>query len=604
MREWILRVVIKKEILDFSRRQDLARSWLSLVAAQEEVARAKVRLEELKSEISALDRLNVFTDTKEEAEEKDCKQRVQVRQKDVVRHAKDVASAMKELCTLEPDFLVALELEAFLRRTLQVESAAEAKKIAEDVEQWVERLTAGQRVWAEDDTPARLDGPFQNLGLSALTLGVALFHSTESVERRWGESIRVIPSKPLLKRLVQKCRVALASDRPGVPLPADLLQALRGEPEGPGKTSVSPLSALTEQQMEPGFEALETICRELAGLRLTLKLNRKKISALDRLNVFTDSESEARQKRLKAQTQALRARLQSELEAFHERHLRMRAELWPTLVLDLGHDLHTLVSSIGVSDPTGFFTKTAEILNREPAALAAHRFLQAIEQRFPGVPSLDFLQSQLFRWVDTAPLETAPTVNFPMPPLLEDSEIAALFHQALVSKGYSSSRQAIHDAEDRLANLQSEISNQSVGQKALGALSLFMSRVSDNSWRERQATQEYLAQARSEAEDTILSALWDAYAPCALHHLLRELTTQVASVRAVVESREREDSEGNTSTEYYSVAVGKYEAMATSLRIRRFLEKSSSDFPFPQQWLESYSESSTSQAIASQPLIF
>lgn len=117
-------MTIKPEILDFAKQYDLARSWLNLLSAQVEVSQAERRLQELKSEISTLDRLNVFTDTREEAEEKDCKQRVQSRQKDVVRHAKDVAGALKELCAQDPEFGLALELEGHLLSELTTRIAS------------------------------------------------------------------------------------------------------------------------------------------------------------------------------------------------------------------------------------------------------------------------------------------------------------------------------------------------------------------------------------------------------------------------------------------------------------------------------------------------
>lgn len=596
-------MTIKPEILDFAKQYDLARSWLNLLSAQVEVSQAERRLQELKSEISTLDRLNVFTDTREEAEEKDCKQRVQSRQKDVVRHAKDVAGALKELCAQDPEFGLALELEGHLRQSLQVESAAEAKKLGGKIEQWVDALTKGHQNWQGDDTPAELVGPYRNLGTAALTLAAALLNSTEGVERRWESSVRVLQTKPLLKRLAHKCRISLDTDAPGTPLPGFLLATLRGDPASRQEASDSPLTSLSEQQLEPGFEALERTSREIAHLRLTVKLNRSKISTLDRINVFTDSEAEAREKRLKAAVKSLQTRFQSELESLLNSHSRMRAELWPTWILDLGHDLHGKVSSIGVSDPSGFFTKTAEILNREAPALAAHNFLQAMDKRFPGTPALERLQSVISHWGEAAPIQVAPIEHFPMPPQLEEKEIAALFHLALQSKGYTSSRQAIQDAEHRLENLQGEISRQSAGQKALGMLSLLVARVGDNSWRERKATEEYLHQARREAEESVLLALWEGYAPCALGHLLSELTTRIASITAVVHSRTVEDSEGNTSTEYYSVAQGKTEAVETSLTIRRLLEKSSSKYPFPQQWLEEYTENQTSREIAAQPLV-
>lgn len=597
-------MTVKPEILEFAKQRDLPRSWLNLLSAQEEVKRAEARLKELKHEISVLDRLNVFTDTPQEAEEKDCKERVKARQKEIVRHAKDVAKALKDLSAEDSEFALALEMERYLRRSLEVASAAEAVKVGREVERCVDVLSKDHHSWTESDAPVELTGPHANLSRAALALAAALINSSDGAEPRWERSVPVLNNKPLLKRLVHTCRLALDSDLPGTPIPGALLAEFRGPRFAEQGSETSSLEALSKERLEPHFEALESICQEIGILRFTLRVNRGTISTLDRLNVFTDSESEAREKRFKAQLESLRVRFEDEMMALMKAHSVMRSELWPTWTLDLGHDLYGKVTAIQATEPSGIFEKTAKIINRDAPALAAHDFLQAVDTRFPGAPALGRLKSVISYWGEQVPFEVEPVSHFPMPRMLEEKEIAVLFHEALRGTDYASRREAILDAQAKLEALQSDISRQSVGQKALGALSLFVPQMGDGSWRERKAAEEYLTAAHREEEAMTLHALWEVYAPCALGHLLSELTTRIASITAVVHTRTVRTDKGSDRTEYYSVAEGKSEALETAALLRKLLEKSSSTYPFPHQWLEVYTENRTSQEIAAQPLAF
>lgn len=586
---------ILEDVTKFAHERRLGQSWLSLLSSYQDTTEAAQRVSALSASISTADRLNVFSQSREEAEEKDWKERLSHRQEETRHFAVEVMGLLKELSERVPGFSVTMVLEGYLRRVDSLSTAEDAVKLSQQIEAWVSELARHETVSDSDTQPPSPGGPFPRLAMSCLELAAALSLARNSSERRWGDAVPVLSPRHLLLRLVHRCRAAAGQDLPGIPLPCALLKHLRGLEE-PVEAEDPILGSLSKAELDARFRELENLCGTLARVRLGLRTIKGRISVMDRVNVFTDTQDEATEKAWKVELKGLTSSFHDLCHRLLKDTLALRARAWPTFLLDHGSSLAAMVRRISVTDPQGFINRTAEVTQREPAAMAVGAFRNALLSSYAGAPRLEVLRAGVEHEPVNLAAEVVPISHCPMPEAPDTARILSLLARELRGD-YQRAKQAVEEARHRVRDTETEIAGKT-GFEA--AREMFSSLLGGGS---AGAAERSLQDKQRELDEALVWAVWRVYAPSALSYLLDQLGDEIASIRAEVHSRTVRSND-STRTEYYSVLIGEEKACHTGEFLQQLIQDTAREALFPCQWLEQYCDNATSRELRAQPLAF
>ncbi|MFA7482471.1 MAG: hypothetical protein WC314_18320 [Vulcanimicrobiota bacterium] len=592
-------------ILELVRRANISRSWVGMMVARKEIENAERTMAQARSDTSFLDKLNFFTDSPEEAQVKDCKQRIKVRTAECEAYKKDVAAFLNSLESQVEHFSFAVKLESFLYRAGQLGDPKGCQALVKELTAWtLEQVSLSQEKLdsAPEQVFERVSGPLAGTMKALWMLRAVLSETSQVQEQHWGHPWGFLKFRPLILALIEDCYQAFKLDSSETPLPCDIFALL--QPEEPAELEGSPcgqaLKSAAEDLLERRFPKLKSIAERMAGTQLLLMANKSKISTLDRVVFWSDTEAEAMEKGLKAKLEDLKLQLDTEWEALVLENLTLRENNWGTLLLDWGSHISTLVGRMGASSPSGFFTKTSVVLNREEPVVEVERLRRRVLERYPQGHDLEQIRRQAaaIKIPDQAAL--GPTPANPSPPSLSSEELVAAVARELRLTGYFQNRADAKKLQEELNDadlVRGEIERGAGFLKVLGMMAGDLS-----FYRQKMRAQIEANSLYRSAEHNFLRALNRVHSPTAIGFVLSELGSALAAVTAYVAKRTYTDSDGDTQTEYYGALEGMQPVHENTELLDTLIFEQAEDLYFPLQSLEIYAGGPAGALLSAQPL--
>lgn len=597
---------MSERILELVRRANISRSWVGMMVAREEIENAEKTMAQAKSDTSFLDTLNFFTDSPEEAQVKDCKQRIKVRTAECEAYEKDVTAFLNSLESQFEHFSFAIKLESLLYRAGQLGDPKGCQALIKELTVWTLQGVSLSQDKLDSDLEQvfeRVSGPLARTVKTLWMLRAVLSETSQVRELHWGHPWGFLRFRPLILALIEDCYKAFKLDSSETPLPCDIFAMLQPVVK-PAELEISPceqaLKSAAEDLLERRFPILKSIAERMAGTQLLLVANQSKISTLDRVVFWSDTEAETVEKRLKAKLEDLKLQLDTEWEALVLENLTLRENNWGTLLLDWGSHISTLVGRIEASSPSGFFTKTSVVLNREEPVLEVEKLRRRVLERYPQVRDLEQIRRQAAAIKIPNQAAVEPTPAHPSPPSLSREELVKAVARELRLTGYFQNKA---DAE----RLQEDLSDADIVrgeiERGAGFLKVLSMLAGDlNFYRQKMRAQIEANSLYRSAEHSFLRALNRVHSPAAIGFVLSELGTALAAVTAYVAKRTYTDSDGDTQTEYYGALEGMQPVHENTELLDTLIFEQAEDLYFPLQSLEIYAAGPAGALLRAQPL--
>lgn len=574
-------------------RSSVGQFWRALSDVRQEQAVLQQKLAELKTQISTLDRINVFTDSPDEAREKRFKERLAACKVEEQNSAQALQQFFQDCQNLRPEFANILQLEQATRLLLGGQIAQGGKALR----QWLESLeqpfpVSGQESWAE-----LLKNEFSRARPFLYAIW-ALLPVLQPVADWTLEGPRAtLRYRSLVIHLLEKCRKALQEDCPGLPWPCEL-QALAC-PSPPTTHRLDRLlSAEDQQTLRAQLESLANQAIEAARLELLLSWNKKNISTMDRVVFWSDTRAEALEKQLKQQRKSVRTALKEDWVELCRVHCEARSQSWAGLWIDYFPGILPALKNIRVTSPTGMFTKTCQLLHREGAEREIDNLARQLRQRY----SLDLSLANL----RSAALSATPREGKPEPdargnfPPLTAVELTGYLAAALQQARFQEKLDQAHQRQSRAREHEQEYRSIKGNQSGVERLvSLFRAGSEERSVRQQMHQAKTAADQDWEYLDLeYLEILWRLYPPAVALSEVSQLSDQIYRIEGVVRSYTTEDSEGNSSTRYESVISGLEPAISSYERLKKRLQEDLGDCPGAFEGLEQLAQGPLWQALA------
>lgn len=588
------------------RRANISRAWIGLVTTTEEIQTAQRNMQEAQSQISLMDKLNVFTDSPEEARVKDCQERIAVRSQERDTYKKDVARFLNSLEPQIEHFSFAVRLERALVQAGELSSLQTVESLSKDLTQWLLEVTPFSEEQLERDIDSVFSWSVDSFvrTIPALwALRATLSMVNLGAETRFGQSQPILLYRPVINELVERCHEAFRQDCPQTPLPSDLFALIRtSAPETVSQSrQQEAMKSALDQALQTRLPRLVEISSALGAVQFLLERNKGSISTFDRVVFWSDTKAEAREKAFKEKAKSLRTQFEHEWRELTIDNLALRENVWGAFLLDHAAAIPYLVSKVSATSPSGFISKTSEVAYREEPTLAIEDLRRTIVSRFPLGIEMEALKRRALAYSQQEARE--PYQAFepdPLPQVLEVEELVKRLARELSLTDYaqeSSSAQTFQESAYRLFSERKERIREAGLMEQLGMVAGTLTALRDTYLGYRQANA-----LGGSAEHSLFRALGRAHSPTAVGHLLSELGVDLAAVTAEVRDRQVRKSDGNTRTEYYSVLIGMEPVRRKCDILQQMIFEQAEGLGYPIESLESHSVGPAARLLQAQPL--
>lgn len=595
--------MIRSEIKEVIKTSNIANSWAGLSLASQEIAQVEKELNRLQEKVSTLDKLNVFTDTPEEARIKECRERIKLRQKEFENYTKITGEFISELGEQFPDFKVATHLEAFFRESIECSKPGDFKSLAQTIRKWLGPLL--KELEGLKEAPEGSDileqlviGPYQHTRRALLCL-LSISPLLEIIkEDQWEGSAKILSFRPLIFRLVENCRQAFKEDCEGVPLPCEIHQGLTDHKDKSQDDPIgNQLRAGISTELEEHFQSLLKLNRTLAGYRTLIELNSSEISTLDRVAFWSDTKAESREKGWKSQITELEASMKSLWQKLCLANKKARTEVWLTFLLDFGYRVKSSVSQIKAAKPKGLVFKTTSVLFREEPLLLVDKFRTALLRKYSYPQDFSELRNHALQVTERqAPLETDALGN---PPVFQKGDLIAQVGSRFLEMKF---HEEVQETDSEILKLEEEKQESDRGYQEKDIIEKLSHMIVKTIMapRSREA-RRYRDSKRPEAQiyRKFFQLVGDVHSPTALHILLHELSYRLSAITASIPVS-RASSSGRRTTPSAKLH-GHKTALETAGQIHAMISKICRDCPFPLGGLECCATGQVVSSIIAHP---
>lgn len=599
---------MRDRVLGLVRNSNITRSWVGLVTASEEILAAQRTLEEASSQVSLIDKINVFTDSPEEAQVKDAKQRIKARTTDRERYQKEVALFLNSVGEQIEHFSFATKLESVLYRASQVMEPKGCGNLVKELRNWLlETMPTppGDRSVDPEQALDALGGPLAHSVKALWMLTAVLSQARFETELRWGVPVNVLRYRPLILTLVEQCYQAFKQDCPELPMPCDIFHTIG--PSVSNKVESTPTQQALGSSLDKLFQdrlpKLLDVCRRLAAVQFLMEVNKKGISTLDRVVFWSDTKAEALEKELKEKLGELEIQMEMEWQSLTSENLAFREGIWGAFLLDRGSHINTLILKITATRPSGIINKTCEVAYREEPVLEVDRLRRAVVEKYPLMMGLEQLQIAASTCDLNPDLQTeSPGRPQPAPALLSTDELVKAIARELRHSDFAHNRAEADRLESEVADSRARRRDEMRGAGFLKQVSMVAGRTS--SYRDQLDAQRQAESLNEQAERTFFEALNRAHSPTAIGLTLTELGGHLAAITAYVGETRVTDSDGNTSTEYFGALKGMKPVYEMSEILNQLILEQSEGLSYPLESLESHAFGAAAALLKAQPLRF
>jgi uncharacterized protein YeeX (DUF496 family) len=521
---------------------------------QKEMRDLEQQLTETSQRISVLDKLNVFSDSPEEAQVKRLKQAIEVCQAEYAGIAGQWNQTLAELEKEFPNFSRVRSLERLVSQCLDFVGGTAGNPVAA-VTQLKEQLlhphslvelfpaeslpTDWEGWTGPDDPPQLAQFPQLRCALAVAQLEAVLKQSTPVAGQLLEDngSLRSQPILPLGACLVEclESLVQVAADTwPEVPFGQQVQEWFR--PSAPASPPAPESSPLWQQF----GDQVKRCSLAVVALDSLLSQATSQVSWADRVNVFTQSASEAREKGLKAALARAQEQLAQTVPA-------AEADAHSLAGVVASHCLNILGASQRVStqDGTSSSKINCKLNHQRPLAEAVEAFRSWLRDGY----QLPFTLRQLIEQIEHAPAEEGNTPAQWMRARLGNQPFAAMLKEA------RQARQAALAAFQKRTQSRSEVS-------VLDRLNFFTESATEKAAKQSQAEWRAAEAAAQACEERLEAALFGAlreFPQAHLYYASEEISIEVPALRAVCRSKTRSHRHGDhkhKDTTYYCEVSG------------------------------------------------
>jgi hypothetical protein len=413
--------------------------------------------------------------------------------------------------------------------------------------------------WSLDNSPFQLNQSLGQLGvlmsqykplacvLALAQLEILLSNSSPVGEARLEQdgSLKVSAGVPLGACIVDcldRLHQALRECFPDVPFGFEVQSWFRTGPEEQKLSSRGDQSKWRQLQTNIQMRSLA-----LVALNSLLERAKSQVSLLDRVNVFSDSETEVREKKLKAAiTQAKTDLMQLPQDCQAGPGLELDDHNLASLVAH--HTVQVVLAIQGLSTNTGDSWRKINCVFKGQSELAEAlgAFRNWLQDRY----NLPYTLKQLLEEVSKSPAVDEPIGHGNLPKIL-----AARLCSTPLSEMLQEARQKRKDALTAFKDRRVAVNQVSL----LDRLNIFSESASEKAEKQADSKWRNAYAAANESEDRLEATLMNAlrqYPEAHLFYATEELALQVPTLKAVCRKSETTNSNGDKKTRYYCEIEG------------------------------------------------